>query len=775
MRFNDLCTAYEALPAGRIILARADCDGGWEAVYASRSLALTCSLAAPAALIAKRGERLMPFASRPPERLRALDAPGARWGRITSWGAVSVDDHPTTLWAGFATPSRAKRLHGIDLDGALAALEALPFGVLMRGHTGGVCYANPAAADYLAVERQTLIAQPELRSRRRLLREDGSALSNDELPSLQALRGGVALDGVVMGVEDHGVVTNWLHVGARQVHSASVGAVATFTDVTANQMALMELREREALVALSLRLAGCATWQYDIATRSLSFMDGMSESLGWDFPTTATDFLDFVHPEDVERVREAMRAHAAGGPSVEIDHRAPATIGEDRWFRSVAEMRRGADGCPKSWFGFLAEITARMRQEARLAGLAGAADAANRAKSEFIANMSHEIRTPLNGVIGLTGALAQTSLNETQTEMVRLVQASGAALERLLNDVLDLSKIEAGQLSLEDSAFDIRQEIETTANLVRARCDQKGIGLRIVFNENARGLVQGDPLRLRQVVNNLVSNAAKFTEAGHIEVRVTLDEAAADGAWLTLEVEDTGIGFDPGAAETLFDRFSQADNSITRRFGGTGLGLAICRAIAQAMGGQISARSTPGVGSCFAVRLPTRRTLSLADFDRFNAGTAEEPSTPPEPQAQFQRLRVLLAEDHPVNRRVVQLVLEPLGIALTMAENGAEAVEAYRCGQFDLILMDMQMPILDGLSAAIQIREMERAQKRRRTPMAMLTANAMPSHREHAARAEVDHFIPKPVTPQGLIAGVEHTLLVANEDRFETGFAAEAG
>lgn len=764
MRFGELCAAYDALPAGRILLVRPSVLGGWEAVYASQALALACGRDAPARLVPKRNERRSADLAVPPESLHPQGISAAAWGRVSCWGAVSVDDHPAPLWAGLATKSRAKRFPGIDLDSVLAALEVLPFGVLMRSRTGGVCYSNPAAASFLAVARDTLIAQPELRSHRRLLREDGTALANEELPSVQALRQGIGLDNVLMGVEDRGQLINWIRVGARQVEAQKIGSVATFLDVTAQQLAFMDLREREELVALSLRLAHCATWQYDIASRKLRFVDGLRDFLGWEPEEANFSFLDFVHPDDIEPVQAAMRDHLAGGPPVEINHRAPPQAGEDRWFRSVAEMRRGPDGKPQYWFGFLAEITARVRQEARLEGLAGAAEAANRAKSEFIANMSHEIRTPLNGVIGLTGALAATSLNEAQSEMVRLIQCSGAALERLLNDVLDLSKIEAGQLSLEDSAFDLRLEIENTANLVRARCDQKGLALNIAFGENARGLVQGDPLRLRQVVNNLVSNAAKFTESGHIDVRVSLDESQTEQFWLGIEVEDTGIGFDSATAESLFDRFSQADNSITRRFGGTGLGLAICRAITQAMGGQISARSSPGKGSCFSVKVPTRRTLSLSDYDRFNAGAAE-PALPVEEEAstQFQRLRVLLAEDHPVNRRVVELVLGPMGIILTMAENGAEAVEAFRCGQFDLILMDMQMPVLDGLSAAMQIREMERAQKRRRTPMAMLTANAMPSHREHAARAEVDHFIPKPVTPQGLIAGVEHTLLVANE------------
>jgi CheY-like chemotaxis protein len=319
----------------------------------------------------------------------------------------------------------------------------------------------------------------------------------------------------------------------------------------------------------------------------------------------------------------------------------------------------------------------------------------------------------------------------------------------LLNDILDLSKIEAGKLDLEVRSFDLVDEIRTALDPLKLAAQEKALAFEIQISPSAEGSYLGDPLRIRQIVANLVSNAVKFTDRGRILVTLDRQAAADRRPQVRISVQDTGRGFDEVTGERLFQRFEQADGSVTRTHGGTGLGLSIVRSLAEMMGGTIQARSTPGVGSEFEVFLPLPR-LSEASFQ---IGGAEEGLSPARESSAA--MRVLLAEDHLTNQRVVALILEPYGAELTIAENGELAVAAFQAGSFDLVLMDMQMPVMDGLTATRQIRDFERAEGRLPTPIAMLSANAMEKHLGEAQAAGCDHFIPKPITPEALIQGIE--------------------
>ncbi len=391
--------------------------------------------------------------------------------------------------------------------------------------------------------------------------------------------------------------------------------------------------------------------------------------------------------------------------------------------------------------------------EERAQTLARSAEAANEAKSAFLANMSHEIRTPLNGVIGVADALDRTRLDEDQREMLHLIRSSGQSLERILSDILDLSKIKAGKLDLRMDEFDLRQEIETAAYLMRVRADDKGVGFELHHGPEASGRFVGDAVRIRQIVSNLASNAVKFTEAGRITIRSDISTGVDGRPLLSVEVSDTGIGFDEAAAARLFNRFEQADSSITRGFGGTGLGLSICKSLAEIMGGDVLARSRPGVGSVFTLRLPLERAPAVPESTpTLGAGLGPDME---------RRLRILCVDDNPLNHKVLQLILGPHADLLAAATSGAEAIETFRRSSFDVVLMDMQMPEMDGLAATRALRAIEAERSGPRTAVAMVSANAMPEHVEQALDAGCDAHIAKPLTPRTLQRGIEQALLAA--------------
>jgi PAS domain S-box-containing protein len=540
-----------------------------------------------------------------------------------------------------------------------------------------------------------------------------------------------------------------------------------------HQVLLKRLGERQsALAAVERKLAiaveasGDGMFEADLITGARDVSAGWSAMLGYEpADIEGTPLIDFVHPEDRPRLDQDYADHAEGKtPHTSTEMRMLCKDGSAKWVLSRARLvSRTPDGRPWRFIGTTIDISARKALEFQLENARDVAERANAAKSTFVANMSHEIRTPLNGVIGVTGVLARTSLSAEQHDMVALVQSSAQVLERLLSDILDQSKLEAGDFELQAAPFDLRHTIDDAAQLMRARAEEKALAFEVSFDVAADGLFSGDAVRLRQIVSNLAANAIKFTEQGEVRIDVVAEEPNAAGAptRLTITVSDTGIGFDEATAQRLFARFVQADGSISRRYGGTGLGLAISKTLTERMGGEISANSQPGVGSRFTVILPLERTISLADYRTGQAQQAEEGDDRDEVGVALEGLRVLVAEDHPTNRRVIELILEPYGVSLTMAEDGQEAIELYRPGAFDLVLMDMQMPRLDGLAATREIRRLEHEAGATATPIAMLTANAMDEHRQMAFEAGADHHISKPFTPESLFAGVAQVLAMA--------------
>lgn len=390
---------------------------------------------------------------------------------------------------------------------------------------------------------------------------------------------------------------------------------------------------------------------------------------------------------------------------------------------------------------------------ARNRSLAEEANSANIAKAVFLANMSHELRTPLNGVVGIAHALIATDLTSRQRDMVDLIEKSGQTLTRLLSDILDFSKIEAGRIEIEQAPYDLHDEISSAAFLMQNRAREKGLEFDVTFSDAATGWFLGDATRIKQVVTNLVSNAIKFTESGGVKLAV---DWSAEREILEIKITDTGVGFDAEAGQRLSQRFVQADSSITRRFGGSGLGLAICRGLVLAMGGELNWSSQPGLGSVFVARLPATSTDAPAEKQSTLSPNDDIENTHP--------LKILVAEDHETNQKVLSMILEPLGIELFICDNGAVALEAFKSQAFDLVLMDMQMPVMDGLAATTAIRDFERETKAQSTPIIMLTANAMSQHRLAAKQAGADWHVAKPFTPTTLIAAIKMGLELKDQE-----------
>ena len=367
------------------------------------------------------------------------------------------------------------------------------------------------------------------------------------------------------------------------------------------------------------------------------------------------------------------------------------------------------------------------------------------AKSEFLAKMSHEIRTPLNGVIAAADLMAATQLNDEQHELLDTLRLSAKTLLGIINDILDFSKIEAGRMVLETLSFTPTVLVEEVVSIMAPAAHSKGLTVRAELSSSLPHSVAGDPLRLRQILLNFVGNAIKFTARGEVVIRaMRLKKGEGQSAWLRFEVQDTGVGIPPEKQAGIFDAFTQADSSVTRQYGGTGLGLAICKRLVELMGGQIGVYSQPGQGSCFWFEVPLPVIQENAPEE-----TTAQPSGSALNSHELDGVRVLLVEDNPVNQKVAIRMLQKLGCVVELAENGQQALEKLERASYDIVLMDMQMPVMDGLTATRLLRQREQQTGHHQVVIA-LTANAMQTDRELCLEAGMDDYLSKPLTLDAL-------------------------
>ena len=663
-------------------------------------------------------------------------------GRLTDLAASVADEWDRAQ----ATKAREQgRRERASLMATFAAIvKAMPVSLVITDRNLNVLGCSPRWAaevnltDREAIGQNLMLLRPAVFERWRAFYDRvlaGEAIAADRVPYR-------ADDGTVRWVTAE--MVPW------RDPDGEVGGVIVASHNISSMVEALEATERsEQRLTLAMEIADIHVYEMDYARREL--IKAGAEDTFFTEPKTYEelfrDIYSTIDPRDRPSVEAMWQRHIEDGTPYRPEYRVLRADDREVWTTGVCRLINDREGRPVRLIGAMQNITDRKAGERALRQAKEDAETANRAKSTFLTTMSHEIRTPLNGVLGMAQAMAADELSAAQRDRLDVVRQSGETLLHILNDVLDLSKIEAGKLELEEAEFDISDLAQGAHAAFAAIAEAKDLSFDLAVEADACGVYVGDSTRVRQILYNLVSNALKFTDTGEVRVRI---DRTDDG--VRLSVTDTGIGIPDDRLARLFQKFEQADASTTRRYGGTGLGLAICRELAQLMGGRIEARSAPGEGTTFLVNLPL--TKSAVAF----APTPGDEGQDVTLGMSVGSLRVLAAEDNAVNQLVLKTLMQQIGVEPVIVGNGRLAVDAWAREEWDVILMDVQMPEMDGPTATGVIRAREAAEGRARTPIIALTANAMAHQVASYAAAGMDGFVAKPIVVKSLIVALQSVL-----------------
>jgi PAS domain S-box-containing protein len=523
------------------------------------------------------------------------------------------------------------------------------------------------------------------------------------------------------------------------------GGILMREDITARRMAEEAMRQSEERLALALEVTNDGLWDWDCESGRTYFSPHYYAMLGYEpgeFEASYASWLSLVHPDDVQAVEDQVSRHVASGEVFEIEFRMKAKSGHWLWIMARGRVvERNEQGRPVRMVGTHVDVTARKNAEYAALSAKEAAEGANKAKSEFLANMSHEIRTPLNGIMGMLQLLQTTSLNNEQLEYSTMAVQSTSRLTSLLSDILDLSRVEAGKMPLRPEVFDLREKLNQSIDLFAPIALQSGIELRHHFDDTLPQHVIGDPIRLQQVLTNLIGNAFKFTQHGFINVEAyPLPARNENQLRIFFEITDTGCGIPDEALDQLFEPFSQVTQGYTRQYQGAGLGLSICKRLVGLMGGNMAISSEVGVGTSIYFCVTLEKAMQLPAQDSADKKTIA-----------LREKRILVAEDDEVNLFAVRNLLTKNGHEVVTAHNGHEVLERVLEQDFDLILMDIQMPGMDGIEAVRRIRASEGVTGKKPVPIVAMTAYAMDGDKEKLLDKGLDGYVAKPFSIKKLM------------------------
>ena len=543
------------------------------------------------------------------------------------------------------------------------------------------------------------------------------------------------------------------NVGENQVLSGIFQDISDYKELIDNLEESHRIEEEKSRrLQLAVQSAKIGFWDFSIATGELSWDSGMFDIYGTEpehFNSLFGDWSKHVHPDDLESATNAMQRTLETDENFDSEFRIIHTLtGDEKIIKANAQVIRDSSGQPIRMVGVNADVTEERTYIKKQEEIAQLAYEASQAKSQFLASISHEIRTPLNGVIGMLGLPQEESLDEQVMSKVSVADKSAHSLLALINDLLDLSKIEDGKMDIEAVDFPLQHTVDMMTDIFRYQIEEKGLTFNVNNDFSEQVIINSDPTRLRQITVNLLSNAFKFTDQGHISLSIQLHDSQEE-TQLNISVSDSGIGIPKELHEKLFDRFTQADSSTTRKFGGTGLGLAITRNLVELMDGTIELHSEVGKGTKFSIQIPV--TINRAK--RYEAPKKVEVNDFAKAESIHELGHILIVEDNKVNQMVVKAQLKSHCNQITIVENGQQAVEVLQSNesQFDMILMDCEMPVMDGYEATAAIRKGDAGKSNHAIPIIALTAKAYEEDKKKCFSVGMNGFVSKPINVDHLL------------------------